>query len=66
MELAEDYITNSSMQNRDCSDLINEFNSAFFSKMKGKCLDIGCGPGNITKEISRLLPKESEIVGRCK
>ncbi|XP_029160093.1 juvenile hormone acid O-methyltransferase-like [Nylanderia fulva] len=63
MELAEDYLASSNMQNRDTSELIDEF-SAEMSKMKGKCLDIGCGPGYITKEIlSRVLPNESEIVG---
>lgn len=65
MELAEDYIADSNMQYRDTSDLVDEF-SRELSQMEGKCLDIGCGPGRITKEmLLSLLPEESKIVGRC-
>ncbi|CAL1676818.1 unnamed protein product [Lasius platythorax] len=63
MELAEDYVADSSMQYRDTSDLVDEF-SRELSQMEGKCLDIGCGPGRITKEmLLTLLPEESKIVG---
>ncbi|KAM0735897.1 Juvenile hormone acid O-methyltransferase [Formica fusca] len=63
MNSAENYITGSNMQHRDTNDLIGEY-SYELSLMNGKCLDIGCGPGQITKDILLpLLPDEATIVG---
>ncbi|EGI57813.1 PREDICTED: uncharacterized protein LOC105153364 [Acromyrmex echinatior] len=64
METVEDYISSgSNMQRRDAQDVIDEFNCEL-SNMRGKCLDIGSGPGNITKELLLpILPHDAEIVG---
>ncbi|KAL6422166.1 hypothetical protein ACFW04_010893 [Cataglyphis niger] len=63
MNSAEKYVTASSMQHRDVNNLIDEFNCEL-SLMQGKCLDIGCGPGQITKErLLSSLPDEATIVG---
>lgn len=63
MEMVEAYVSGSSMQHRDIQDVVEEF-SCELSKMRGKIVDIGSGPGDITKEI--LLPTLSahaEVVG---
>lgn len=64
MEMVEDYVNEgSSMQFRDAKDVIEEF-SCELSNMRGKCLDIGSGGGNITKEmLLPILPHDAEIVG---
>ncbi|XP_072766149.1 juvenile hormone acid methyltransferase isoform X2 [Anoplolepis gracilipes] len=62
MELPEDYIAGSSMQYRDTKHLIEEFKNELM-QMHGKCLDIGCGPGQVTKEILLpLLPDDAEVI----
>ncbi|XP_011263582.2 juvenile hormone acid O-methyltransferase [Camponotus floridanus] len=63
MESPESYLANSNMQRRDTIEIIVEF-SCELSNMRGKCIDIGCGPGQITKDI--LLPflsEETEMIG---
>lgn len=66
MESPETYLASSNMQRRDAIELIVEFSSEL-SNMRGKCLDIGCGPGQITKDILLpFLPEETETVGKCK
>lgn len=66
MEFPESYVANSNMQRRDTIELIVEYSNEL-SNMQGKCIDIGCGPGQITKEILlTFLPEETEAVGRCK
>ncbi|KYM78453.1 Putative methyltransferase 235L [Atta colombica] len=63
MEMVEDYVSGSNMQRRDAQDVIDEFNCEL-SNMRGKCLDIGSGPGNITKELLLpILPHDAEVVG---
>ncbi|RLU27157.1 hypothetical protein DMN91_000956 [Ooceraea biroi] len=47
------YLSNTDLQNGKISYLISEFDEELM-KMSGKCMDIGCGPGSITKEL--LLP----------
>ena len=64
MEMVEDYVSGSNMQRRDAQDVIDEFNCEL-SNMRGKCLDIGSGPGNITKELLLpILPHDAEVVGK--
>lgn len=64
MEMVENYVgEGSNMQHRDAQDVVEEF-SCDLSKMRGKCLDIGSGPGDITKEmLLPLLPSDAEVVG---
>lgn len=64
MEMVEDYVSEgSSMQHRDAQDVVEEF-SFELSKMRGTCLDIGSGPGDITKEmLLPILPHDAEVVG---
>ncbi|KAG8037462.1 hypothetical protein G9C98_005672 [Cotesia typhae] len=60
---SESYIDAYSLQRRDASEIIEEFADEI-SSMYGKCIDIGCGPGHVTKElILPKLPTESVIVG---
>lgn len=64
MEMVEDYVNEgSSMQRRDAEDVVQEF-SYELSKMRGKVLDVGSGPGNFTKNILLpILPNDTEVVG---
>ncbi|XP_077273752.1 juvenile hormone acid methyltransferase isoform X1 [Temnothorax americanus] len=64
MEKVEDYVTHgSNMQRRDAQDVVEEFTYEL-SKMRGRCLDVGSGPGYITKEmLLPMLPRDAEIVG---
>lgn len=64
MEMVEDYVSEgSNMQRRDAQDVVEEF-SFELSKMRGRCLDIGSGPGDITKEmLLPILPHDTEVVG---
>ena len=62
--MVEEYVNASTMQHRDAFDFVEEF-AKEMSEMKGKCIDIGCGPGDVTKEL--ILPKLSpnaELVGK--
>lgn len=64
MFLVEEYVKASTIQYRDAADIIEEF-AQEMSEMKGKCLDIGCGPGIVTKEL--ILPNlspEANLVGK--
>ena len=47
------YTLNNNLQREKASDVIDEFEE-YLKGMSGKCLDIGCGPGDITKDI--ILP----------
>lgn len=64
MEMADYYVNEgSNMQYRDAKDVIEEFGCEL-SKMQGKCLDVGSGGGNVTKEILLpMLPHDAEVVG---
>ncbi|KAF3423812.1 hypothetical protein E2986_09057 [Frieseomelitta varia] len=63
MESAEEYVNSSTSQYRDALDFVEEFKKEM-SEMKGRCIDIGCGPGDVSKEL--ILPKlspDAELVG---
>ncbi|KOX75329.1 hypothetical protein WN51_13199 [Melipona quadrifasciata] len=63
MNMVEEYVNASTSQYRDAFDLIEEFKKEI-SEMKGKCIDIGCGPGDVSRRL--VLPKlspEAELVG---
>ncbi|CAK9820953.1 Juvenile hormone acid O-methyltransferase [Anthophora plagiata] len=63
MYMVKEYANASKAQYRDALDVIEEFEKEL-SEMKGKCIDIGCGPGDVTKKLilPRLSP-EAELVG---
>ncbi|XP_012270475.1 juvenile hormone acid O-methyltransferase [Orussus abietinus] len=51
------------LQRRDATDLIEEF-AKEISKMGGKCVDIGAGPGDVTADlVLPRLKKDAVIVG---
>ncbi|RLU22285.1 hypothetical protein DMN91_004563 [Ooceraea biroi] len=62
MDMVDEYVDASSMQHRDAQDVLEEF-SYELSKMRGRCIDIGCGPGDITEEMLRMLPHDAKVVG---
>lgn len=64
MNMVEEYVNASTTQYRDAFDLVEEFKNEI-SEMKGKCIDIGCGPGDVSKKL--VLPKlspKAELVGK--
>lgn len=51
------------LQRRDASEVIEEFADEL-AMMHGRCIDIGCGPGHVTKEIILpKLPNDAVVVG---
>ncbi|KAJ8669366.1 hypothetical protein QAD02_000625 [Eretmocerus hayati] len=63
MNRVNTYLEAHDLQSRDIRDVIDEFCDEI-SKMEGTCIDIGCGPGTITKEVFMpKLPKETLVVG---
>ncbi|XP_076672354.1 juvenile hormone acid methyltransferase [Andrena cerasifolii] len=57
MYMPEEYLNASKMQYDDASETVKEFEKEL-SQIKGKCLDIGCGPGHVTHNL--VLPKLHE------
>lgn len=52
------------MQRESAKDVIAEFSSEL-SMIRGKCMDLGCGPGDVTKEL--LIPRlqnDVAVVGK--
>jgi len=47
------YVSRDDVQKHNVSRLVDEFADDLI-KMSGKCMDVGCGPGDITNNI--LLP----------
>ncbi|XP_076239148.1 juvenile hormone acid methyltransferase [Calliopsis andreniformis] len=63
MHKPEMYANRSKLQYLDAKDIVEEFEKEL-SEMEGKCIDIGCGPGNVTMDlILRRLSPEVELVG---
>ncbi|KYN07910.1 Putative methyltransferase 235L [Cyphomyrmex costatus] len=63
MTSPKDYGASNKVQRYGVSAIIEEF-AENLVKISGKCMDIGCGPGNITKEF--LLPSidsNGQIIG---
>ncbi|XP_053981045.1 juvenile hormone acid O-methyltransferase [Hylaeus anthracinus] len=63
MNMVEEYVNTSKLQYQDAIDIIDEFHKEI-SETRGKCIDVGCGPGDVTKNL--LLPKLPsgvEVVG---
>ncbi|TGZ48754.1 Uncharacterized protein DBV15_06800 [Temnothorax longispinosus] len=57
------YITSDELQKCNMLSIIDEF-SEDLKDVRGKCMDIGCGPGDITKDF--LLPNlslDAQIIG---
>ena len=60
-----EYVEAHEMQRRDAADVVEEFTDEIL-QMRGKCIDIGCGPATLTREL--LLPKlppRSSVLGEC-
>ncbi|XP_012221675.1 juvenile hormone acid O-methyltransferase isoform X2 [Linepithema humile] len=63
MDFVEDYVEASDLQRRDAKDVIDEF-CYEIKKMQGNCLDIGCGPGFVTKKLLLpILEHDVQLVG---
>ncbi|KAG7197701.1 hypothetical protein KM043_014461 [Ampulex compressa] len=63
MNLPKEYENASALQFNDVMDIVEEFTKEI-SEMEGKCIDIGCGPGNVTALlILPKLPPQAELVG---
>lgn len=63
MDNVEEYIKANDLQTRDACDVIEEFTDEIY-RMRGRCIDIGCGPGTFSKNF--LLPKlhpDSILIG---
>lgn len=64
MNTVEEYVNASKIQYRDALEVIEEFEKEM-SEMEGKCIDIGCGPGNVTMRlILPRLPPDAELIGK--
>lgn len=64
MDTVEEYMEAHDMQRQDALEVIEEFSDEI-AKMRGKCIDIGCGPGSVTRQL--LLPKlpaDASVVGK--
>ncbi|XP_015118100.1 juvenile hormone acid O-methyltransferase [Diachasma alloeum] len=57
MNQPKEYAESNRLQYRDIEELVEEFPEVF-KEMKGRIIDVGCGPGNITKGV--LLPAVGE------
>ena len=58
------YTLNNNLQREKASDVIDEFEE-YLKGISGKCLDIGCGPGDITKEmILPALDPNAVVIGK--
>lgn len=58
------YESTNDVQNAGVSYILSEF-ADDLRKMFGKCMDIGCGPGNVTKNM--LLPAldaNTKLIGK--
>lgn len=64
MDRVQEYVETHQLQTRDANDVIEEFGDEI-AKMKGKCLDIGCGPAAVTRKLFMpKLPAEATVVGK--
>lgn len=64
MDNVEEYIKANDLQTRDACDVIEEFTDEIY-RMRGRCIDIGCGPGTFSKNflLSKLHP-DSVLIGK--
>ncbi|XP_014213273.1 juvenile hormone acid O-methyltransferase-like [Copidosoma floridanum] len=59
----KEYIDANDIQTRDDTDLIEEFSDEL-AKMTGKCIDIGCGPALVARNLLMpRMPADVHIVG---
>lgn len=66
MDSVEEYIDSSDLQRKDSLDVIEEFSDEI-AKMHGRCIDIGCGPGSLTKDVLLpRLPPDAVVVGKLR
>lgn len=64
MDLIGEYMEAHDLQTQDALDLIEEFSDEI-AEMRGKCIDIGCGPGSVTRRLFLpKLPTDASVVGK--
>lgn len=64
MYAVEEYVKAHDLQTRDAADVIEEFSDEIY-QMRGRCIDIGCGPGTLSKHlILRKLHPKSVLIGK--
>jgi len=64
MASPRDYSASNKQQKHKISTIIEEFSDDLMN-IHGKCMDIGCGPGDLTKNL--LLPtlgSNAQIIGK--
>lgn len=59
-----EYLSSNYIQTFNIQQIINEFDDEL-AVMSGKCMDIGCGPGDITKNILlEALASDAKMIGK--
>ncbi|XP_011501098.1 PREDICTED: uncharacterized protein LOC105364772 isoform X2 [Ceratosolen solmsi marchali] len=63
MNEVKEYLEAHELQTRDAADIIEEFGDEI-NTMHGKCIDIGCGPASVTRELfMQKLPADATVIG---
>lgn len=66
MNALKEYLGAHEMQTRDAINVVDEFSDEI-SKMHGRCIDLGCGPGTVTRNIIiPKLPHDATVIGKKK
>lgn len=63
MDSVKEYLEAHEVQTRDAINFVEEFSDEI-SFMRGRCIDLGCGPATVTRNIIMpKLPLDATVVG---